>query len=60
VKPHPASCCCETCLQEIEAHFDGSQPYYVRFLIHALRVERERADLYKSVLAVGYWPKEVA
>jgi hypothetical protein len=42
VKPHPASCCCETCLQEIEAHFDGSQPYYVRHLIAALRAERAR------------------
>lgn len=42
MKPHSASCCCETCLQEIEANFDGSQPYYVRHLIAALREERAR------------------
>jgi hypothetical protein len=47
MRPHPASCCCETCLQEIEANFDGSQPYYVRYLVAALREER------KAVLAMA-------
>jgi hypothetical protein len=41
MRSHPASCCCETCLQEMEAQFDGSQPWYVPALINALRTERK-------------------
>jgi hypothetical protein len=49
MRPHPASCCCELCLQEIEAQFDGSQPYYVPALIAALRASMLREQHWRAL-----------
>ena len=34
---HPASCCCERCLRDIEAGLDGNQPFYIPALLAEIR-----------------------
>lgn len=34
---HPATCCCERCLREIEHQLDGTEPHYLRALIAEIR-----------------------
>lgn len=43
--PHPASCCCDgECLPQILNQMDGSEPYYVKYLVAALREARIEAN----------------